>query len=150
MARILIIGYGNPLRSDDGFGCHAAEALAKHFRRSPGIEVMACHQLTPDLADDLSCAELAVFIDASRTLEPGTVKMEEIGGQSAIQDAGVSPYSHHVSPAALLQFCQNLWGRSPRAFLCTAGTADCGQGEALSPALQRALDAAVSQVAALV
>ena len=27
MGRVLIIGYGNPLRGDDGFGWHAAERL---------------------------------------------------------------------------------------------------------------------------
>ena len=31
MARLLIIGYGNPLRGDDGLGWRAAEDLAREF-----------------------------------------------------------------------------------------------------------------------
>jgi len=48
-ARVLVIGYGNTLRGDDGLGQRAAEALAQ--RALPdGVEVLSCHQLTIELA----------------------------------------------------------------------------------------------------
>lgn len=63
MAHTLIIGYGNPLRGDDGLGWHVAQRLAavlpQHRAR---IEV--CHQLTPELAEPISRADLVIFIDA--------------------------------------------------------------------------------------
>ena len=48
--KALIIGYGNPLRSDDGFGWHAGRLLAQALAGQEA-EVITCHQLTPELAD---------------------------------------------------------------------------------------------------
>ena len=149
-SRVLIIGYGNPLRSDDGLGWHAAEALADHFRGRPEIHVLACQQLTPDLADDLSAVDLAVFIDASRDLKPGFLKVEPINDGAQLSGAAASPYSHHVQPAALLHLCQDLWGRAPQGFLLSVGVSDCAAGEALSRELDRAVDSVVHKVATLV
>jgi hydrogenase maturation protease len=49
MARVLIIGYGNPFRSDDGLGWQIANELSR-TNRSAETEVLPCHQLTPELA----------------------------------------------------------------------------------------------------
>ena len=43
---LLIIGYGNPLRGDDGFGWHAALRL-REIIHDDGIEILPVHQLTP-------------------------------------------------------------------------------------------------------
>ena len=67
MARALIIGYGNPLRGDDGLGWRAAEQLAEIIPQSEA-EVIACHQLTPELAEPISRARLVIFIDMSLEL----------------------------------------------------------------------------------
>lgn len=150
MSRVLIIGYGNPLRSDDGFGWHAAEIIASQFRDCPDIHVMSCQQLTPDLSDDLSCAELVVFIDASRTLPPGELKIEELLDQSSGDAPYTSAFTHHTSPSGLLHLCQDLWGRAPRAFLFTVGAFEYDQGEKLSGPVHRALDSVVSRIATMV
>ena len=47
--KALIIGYGNPLRGDDGIGPAAAALLAGDA--ADGAEVLACHQLLPELAE---------------------------------------------------------------------------------------------------
>ena len=70
-ARVLVIGYGNALRADDGVGWHAAGLLADD-PRLVGATVMALHQLAPELALDLSAATLAVLVDASTATLPGT------------------------------------------------------------------------------
>ena len=62
---VLVIGYGNPLRGDDGAGWKAAELLAEDPRLA-GAVVLARHQLTPELADDVSRASLVVLVDASQ------------------------------------------------------------------------------------
>ena len=49
MRRVLIIGYGNPLRADDGVGWQAARRLAE-LRQDEFVETLALHQLTPELA----------------------------------------------------------------------------------------------------
>lgn len=65
MERMLIVGYGNRLRSDDGLGVLAAEQL---LRAGPveGTEILACRQLTPEFAESISQVETVLFIDASR------------------------------------------------------------------------------------
>ena len=44
---VLVVGYGNALRTDDGVGWHAAERLADDPRLADAT-VIAVHQLTPD------------------------------------------------------------------------------------------------------
>src|SRR5271166_5569047 len=61
-ARILVIGYGNNLRTDDGVGPHVATAVASW--ELPGLVSVAVHQLTPELTELLASAELAIFVDA--------------------------------------------------------------------------------------
>ena len=60
---VLVIGYGNPLRSDaePGGGPPSSWQLTEGGR----TDVMACHQLTPELAEDVSRAGLVVLVDAS-------------------------------------------------------------------------------------
>ena len=55
---VLVIGYGNALRTDDGFGWHAAGRLAADPRLD-GAEILQLHQLTPELALDISRAGFA-------------------------------------------------------------------------------------------
>ena len=68
----LIIGYGNPLRGDDGIGQAAAQAFADEAA-GDGIDVVRCHQLMPELAEQLAAVDLAVFVDAGATGAPGGV-----------------------------------------------------------------------------
>jgi hypothetical protein len=61
--RSLVVGYGNPLRSDDGIGWVIAGRLATDPRFA-GTDVLQRHQLTPELALDISRAGLVVLVDA--------------------------------------------------------------------------------------
>ena len=69
---VLVIGYGNTLRTDDGVGRLAAERLADDPRLD-GVRVIGRHQLTPELALDVSQAALVVFVDASQSPSGGHV-----------------------------------------------------------------------------
>ena len=46
MSHVLLIGYGNPLRRDDGFGSELAQRLQQEFSDA-NVEIIAAHQLTP-------------------------------------------------------------------------------------------------------
>lgn len=126
MSRILIIGYGSPMRSDDGLGSCAAEQLSRTLG-SRDIEVLACHQLTPELAGALSQAAAVIFIDASREGEPGELSCVPVTPQAS----GTS-FSHDLSPAAALALSQLLFRTSPRAFLVTLCGKNFDHGETLS------------------
>jgi len=62
--RILIIGWGNPLRGDDGVGWRAAELLSGTLA-GHDVAVRVSHQLMPELAEEISRSEFVVFIAAS-------------------------------------------------------------------------------------
>src|SRR5215467_11951832 len=72
----LIIGIGNPLRSDDGLGWVVAERLSRNC--DPGCHIHTVHQLTPELAQEMSAAHLVVMIDASLVGEPGELRIRRL------------------------------------------------------------------------
>ena len=61
---MLIIGYGNPLRGDDGVGWRVAEAAGTALPEGAAT-VLAVHQLTPELSAPISRAGRVVFVDAA-------------------------------------------------------------------------------------
>ena len=136
----LVIGYGNPLRGDDGIG----PAVARAFENAGGERTRAivCHQLTPELAECIAAVDLAVFVDAAVNVEPGTVAMREIQGASP----PASGLGHIASPVALLDLASKLYGRSPVAFLVTIGVRSLALSEVLSDAAAAALPVAIATV----
>jgi hypothetical protein len=49
---ILVIGYGNTLRGDDGVGPRVAEAIEE--LNLPGVRTLVCQLLTPEFADPIA------------------------------------------------------------------------------------------------
>src|ERR1700745_893681 len=131
MARVLVLGYGNPLRSDDGLGWRVAVELFR-ANPSPDVLVLPCHQLTPDLSETASLAETVIFVDCARKGEPGEIHCEEVRSQ-----AGPASFTHDLSPAALLALAAELFGVCPKGWLFSV----CGEcfaaGEDLSPTVSR-------------
>lgn len=139
--RTVIIGYGNPTRSDDGVGWHASGLLADVFV-GQNVEVIACHQLTPELAEALSRCQRAVFIDADARGRPGTIRRREIcAGQSS-----APAFTHSCTPAGLLASAQELYGRSPEAVIFTVSAQSFAFGESLSSTVSKALRDLVRRV----
>lgn len=144
MARVLILGYGNPLRCDDGLGWHAAVQL---FRTNaiPGVEVLPCRQLTPDLAEAVSQAETVLFLDCCHKSQAGEVHCEEIRAAE-----GNPPFTHHLSPGSLLAVARDLYGVFPRAWLLTVGGRSYEVGETMSPEVAAALGTLKAKVRELI
>lgn len=131
-ARVVVIGYGNPLRGDDGAGPLAARALERPHD-IPDLDVIVCHQLTPELAETLAAADLAIFIDARADATPGSVAVTSLAEAASSGSLG-----HHLEPATLLVMAR-LYGPPPGAFLVTLGAASFAYGEGLSPVAAAAL-----------
>jgi hydrogenase maturation protease len=135
MARILIIGYGNPLRRDDGFGRVAAQRL-RDLIAAPDVEIIDQHQLTPELMDPISRAGRVVFIDARAGGAPGEVSVKPV--EPAVEMGAA--FTHFATPAALLAGAAALYGGKAQGTLVTAGGLDFGIGEGLSEPVQAALE----------
>ncbi len=123
---MLIIGYGNPLRGDDGFGYRAAE-------RIPGA--IAVHQLTPELMDPISQADHVIFLDASAEGAPGEIRRRELAPAE-----GGRPFTHHATPEGLLAGALQLYGRCPTAEIITVTGANFDLSESFSPEVSKALE----------
>ncbi|MFN8377506.1 MAG: hydrogenase maturation protease [Anaerolineae bacterium] len=139
----LVIGLGNPLRGDDSAGQRAAE-MSYHCIPPGDAEVRLCHQLTPELAEPLSRASLAIFIDARDGGEPGSICATPVEG------FGETRHTHFLTPGALVQLARTLYGRTPRAWLITVSAAQFDFGAPLSPEVEAALPELVERVCALV
>ena len=147
MPHTLIIGYGNPLRGDDGVGPRAAGLLGDGGGATPpllpdSVQVLVCHQLTIELAPEIAEVDRLILIDARAAGEPGWI--EQCILMPAIPDS--TSLTHHVDARGLLAAAQMLYGHAPETMLFTVsgGSFDCG--EALSPAVAAALPTLLAQI----
>ena len=145
---VLVVGYGNGLRSDDGVGRVVAERLAADPRLH-GVDVRSVHQLTPELAFDASRVSLLVLVDAAEDGAPGTVEVRQVDAGDAGEVAG-SAMTHQVDPAALAGLARELFGAGPEVVAVRIGAATFEVGESLSSAVEAAVPRAVDAVAGVI
>ncbi len=129
----LIIGYGNPLRSDDGIGWHAAEVLQLGM---PPLEteVICVHQLTPELAEAASRADYLLFLDAACQGNPGQMVCSAV-----CPNTEAAQFSHQLTPEQLLTLCRQLYGTYPHAYTLSVAAETFDHGETLSEPVRKAL-----------
>jgi hydrogenase maturation protease len=133
----MVIGYGNPLRGDDGVGWRVAEVL-KARRESLSMEVVACQQLLPELAERISRAGTVWFVDATGVGVPGEWYCHRLPEESTASTLG-----HYASPAELLALTRGLYGVAPGAYLFTVCGYSFECGEELSVAVAAAVPSVV-------
>lgn len=141
-APVLVIGYGNDLRRDDGLGPRIAHELAA--RAWPGVQVLTLQQLLPELAEPLAECQLAIFVDARCDSQVGSIAVQSLTPASDILG------THASNPAGLLALARDLFGRAAPAWWVTVAGQDFGWGEGLSPAAERLVPEAVRRVESLV
>lgn len=137
--RPLVIGVGQDLRGDDAVGRRVAEAFEVAY---PGLaDVVSLVQLVPELAERISAAPSAVFVDAREGDSPARVEIQPVQAESP--STGVS---HIATPQELLASSRTLFGAHPPAAVVTV-TGGCFEfGERLSPEVQRAIPKAVQTI----
>jgi len=159
VAGVLVVGYGNPLRSDDGVGPAVAERLAVDPRLA-GVEVRAEHQLTPELAMDAAQVSLMVLVDAADGVPAGEVVVRDLApwGRGGLGDDGLAgraeeggpPLTHHVDPSSLLALAEALWGSAPRTVTVGIGPESLELGDTLTAVVEAAVPRAVEAVVAVI
>jgi hydrogenase maturation protease len=135
---LLVIGYGNTLRRDDGVGPKVADAIAE--LDLPEVRVLNCALLTPELADPISQAKRVVFVDAAVDA-PREVQLRKL------QPAGSSQImAHAANPATMLALARDVFGHAPEAWLLTIPAEEMGIGEELSALAERGFATAVEEI----
>lgn len=116
---MLLIGFGNPGRGDDGLGPAFSERISA--RNVPGLEVDTDYQLVAEHALAVSAHDLVIFADA------------EIGGKAPYSFKEIDPGSpetlgsHSLRPETVLALSETLYGALPRAFLLGIAGYDYGE-----------------------
>ena len=139
MARVVVLGIGNVLNSDDGLGPFAARTLQAGWDFPADAEVLDAGTPGMDLQSLLHEAEVAIFLDAVRDQgAPGDVKRydrESIlkGGSKTVmsphepglREALLAMEFRGIGPAEVI-----LWGAIPE---------NLELGTELSPTIRRAV-----------
>lgn len=149
MLPVVIIGYGNVLRGDDGIGPLAARSLAVRLADQP-VTVLEAHQLLPEMAWFVSQAELVVLIDAATGAAAGEIRRQRLEYAAEQRSMALGVVGHHLTGQQLLAGCRTLYGASPEVFLITVTVESFEVGEGLSEAAQEALPCLVEQVEQIV
>jgi hydrogenase maturation protease len=136
--RVLVIGYGNTLRSDDGVGPRVAEAV--EALQLPGVRAMTCQQLSPEHADPISKAETVVFVDAAVD-SPKEVLLRPLEPNESSQ-----LMAHAADPRTMLALARDVFGHTPKAWWLTIPAVTLEFSETLSPEAEFGCTEAVQKI----
>ncbi|MCK9255702.1 MAG: hydrogenase maturation protease [Bacteroidales bacterium] len=126
---ILIYAYGNPGRQDDGLGNAFAENIETWITEKAikGIEVESNYQLNIEDSDLISTKDIVLFVDAT---------IEEIENfyidEVKASDAKIEFTMHAVSPAFVLNLCNQIYDKDPKCYLLHIKGYEWGFKEELS------------------
>lgn len=137
--KILIYGYGNPGRKDDGLGCKFVDIFSKWIEENgiSNIEFDCNYQLNIEDAHTLSEKDVAIFVDASQE-EIDSFILTEVD-----ESSDISFTSHEASPGYIFFLCKDLFGKSPMTFLLHIKGYDWSFLEGLTPKAEENLMASI-------
>lgn len=134
---MLVIGYGNPGRLDDGLGPAFASAIER--MEMTGVTVDSNYQLTVEDAATVAEHDVVVFADAS-VVGPDPFSAWEVEPA----EAGIAFTSHGVQPPELMGLARQLFGAKARGYAVAIRGHEFNEfGERLSEQATRNLTAAL-------
>jgi hydrogenase maturation protease len=136
MRRVVVAGFGNRLRRDDGVGVYVVDTLASRW--ADRVTFLAGHQPLPEWAATLADSDVAFFVDASvePVLQPRLRRVAPTPNRRRLD-------GHALAVQELLALTDTAYGRSPEAYLLELPANDLHFGEGLSARTSRAARRAV-------
>ena len=138
MTRILVLGYGNPGRQDDGLGPAVAAGIDR--LGWPDLTAYDNYQLNIEDALEVAAHDVVWFVDASKV------------GQSPYEVRDVAPSdsieftSHLVRPEVILSIARRYYGGAAQAFLLGVRGYEFAFVEELTPQADANLQAALTML----
>jgi hydrogenase maturation protease len=106
---VLLYGFGNPGRQDDGLGPLVIEAIERC--KFQGVTTDADYQLQIEDAVEMVKHDVVIFVDASvKGTEPFTV-------QKVKPERSMGYTSHAVAPQSILAICKDVFGKVPETWI---------------------------------
>jgi hydrogenase maturation protease len=114
--RVLLLGIGNLLWADEGFGVRCIEAMASRYRFGPNVTLLDGGTQGLYLVDQVRTTDVLVVFDAvDYGLVPGTLKRVE--GDKVPQFLGTKKMSLHQTGFQEVLALANLLGDAPSQLL---------------------------------
>lgn len=139
-APILIFGIGNASRGDDALGVQLLRRLEQALHGNPCVAVIETFQLQPEHALDMTGREIVIFADAGHAT-PAPYHFSRVGAARE-----TTPFSHALTPEALLEIYQRVVGEPPPAWVMCIRGESFELGEDLGPAAARHLELALARL----
>lgn len=138
---LLVIGYGNTLRGDDGVGPRVADAVeALHL---PGVRTLVCQQLSPEHAAPIALADTVIFVDAAVDA-PKEVQLRPLEPNDTSQ-----LMAHAADPRTMLALSRDVFGHVPHAWWLTIPAERMEFSETLTGSAQHGVAEAVKIIQSL-
>jgi hydrogenase maturation protease len=155
MVKVLIVGYGNPDREDDGVAWHILRGIAERLgRTAPDFEtggldqlgqspdLLFVLQLTPELAALIADYDYVCCVDAHTGDYPEDLRFDSI--KAGYQ---TSPFTHHMTPQTWLMLAETLHGHTPQAIVVSVRGHQFGFSHTLSTQTALLAEKAVIRIA---
>jgi hydrogenase maturation protease len=154
MNKVLILGYGNLDREDDGVAWHILQGVAESVGRPAldvetggldelgrSLDLLFVLQLTPELADLMADYHHVCFVDAHTGNYPEELRFESIPAEFQ-----TSPFTHHMTPQTCLVLAKTLHGRAPQGVVVSVRGYQFGFSHTLSPQTAALAEEAVKRI----
>jgi len=139
--KILIIGYGSSLRSDDGVGPIIVEKIDE--LKIKNVDTLVLQQLTPDISEIISRYQAVLFVDAGDNKLINEVQVYDI---SLSENA--PRIEHAMTPENLLRLANDLYEKKPTAKCIIIPAQNFEFSETLSPLTKSFIDPAIKIILA--
>jgi hydrogenase maturation protease len=141
LKRVLVCGFGNLYRRDDGVGRAVVNGVRCRLGHGPleslddgfgdlghRVDTVMLHQLVPELAETVADYDLVVFVDAH--VADITEPLQEEWVEPLCRSS--SFVSHQTHPSTVLEFAERMYDRAPKAVMLSLRGYDFDFGEGLS------------------
>jgi len=148
-ANFLVIGYGNPLRSDDGIGSQVVALL--EAQQYPNVRTLATPCLRPELSGQLAAATHVIFVDACKTEISNDLTIQPITAYGVeTPGASIPALGHGCDPGSLLALTASAYGQVPQAWWMKVPASDFKEGTQLSSLAEAGVMTALDQIKAFI
>ena len=138
--KILLYGYGNPGRQDDGLGIAFVEHMEQWVNDNDlkGYTFENNYQLNIEDAEEVSDKDLVIFADASQE------DIEDFCVSKVDKSSKVTFTTHAASPGYIMHLCEELFKKTPFTLLVHIKGYEWEFQEGLSNKAQKNLDDALA------
>jgi hydrogenase maturation protease len=137
--KILVYGYGNPGRQDDGLGIRLVEILEKWAKEQTldHIDFDSNYQLNIEDAEIISHYDLVIFADASVEELSDGIALTHLTGENELAFT-----THSASPGYIVHLCSKVFDHGPDSWLLHVRGYEWELKEGLSPKAEQNLEKA--------